>query len=185
MKYHHNWLKFHKIKPLKCCMWFVNKAWKIQQWPKSGKGTFLSEYSKAVLRNAQVSNHTVISHATKSGQNFTMQTSAKDGVRTLYKPVSEEAKAPKLRLTIEKAWEFQKDLYFCFICCQFNHFGSCIYCICTKGMKLAPWWHDTIFVILPPTLDMPPTQCHCLFNLLLLNPGVMLCNLKKGTASYV
>lgn len=76
-------------------MWFVNKAWKIQQWPKSGKGTFLSEYSKAVLKNAQVK-QSVISHAAKCGQNFTRQTSAKDGVRTLYKPDSEEAKAPKI-----------------------------------------------------------------------------------------
>lgn len=39
---------------------------------------------------------TVISHATKCGQNFTMQTSAKDGMRTLYKPDSEEAKAPTI-----------------------------------------------------------------------------------------
>ena len=107
---------------LKCYTQYVSKFWKLSSCHRTGKGQFSSQSQrKAMPKNAQTTTQ-FISHASKVKLKILqamlqqyMNRKLPDVQAGFRKGRRTRDQIANIRWIIEKAREFQKDIYFCFI----------------------------------------------------------------------
>ena len=108
----------------KCCTQYASKFGKLSSGPRKGKGQFsFQSQRKAKPKNAQMtaqlhSSHTLakyFSKFSKWGFNSTMNQELPDVQVGFIKGRGTRDQIANIRWIMEKAREFQKNIYFCFI----------------------------------------------------------------------
>ena len=107
----------------KCCTQYVSKLGKLSSGHRTGKGPFsFQSQRKAMPRNAQTTAQLYSSHMLAKECSKLSKPSFKSTWTEnfqMFKPGLEKAVEPKIKLPTSagssKRWEFQKNIYFCFI----------------------------------------------------------------------
>ena len=120
MEFQLSYFKSWKMMLWKCCTQYASKFGKLSSGPRTGKGQFsFQSQRKAMPKNAQTA---LISHLSKVMfkilqprlQQY-VNCELPDVQAGFIKGRGNRDQISNIRWIIEKAWEFQKNIYFCFI----------------------------------------------------------------------
>ena len=107
----------------KCCIQYASKFWKLSSGHRTGKGQFISQSQrKAMPKNVQTTINAFISHASKvmlkifqARLQQYMNCELPDVQASFTKGRGTRDQIANIHWITEKAREFQKNIYFCFI----------------------------------------------------------------------
>ena len=122
MKFQFRYLSSCKMMLWKCCTQYVSKFGKLSSGHRTGQGQFsFQSQRKAMPKNAQTttqlcSSHTLVKKCSKfSKPGFSNTWTVNFQMFKLVLEKAEEHQIANIRWIMEKAREFQKNIYFCFI----------------------------------------------------------------------